>query len=207
MSELLKTYEKDFSKHFAGANKKLSSVTTTPNPEQLIREAKQDVSEAERWLNQMEMELRNLQPNIASQFQAKIARHRESLAKVKQSLIVEEQRKAKVDLMGKEGSDARDKLLSANEALQASGETLERTLKVGAETEQIGNDTLNTLKAQRRQIQGIGEKVEDVGTNLNSANRVITTMDRRRLWMKIIMYIVILMLIIAIAALLFVKLG
>mmetsp|Transcript_6628 Transcript_6628/g.11693 ORF Transcript_6628/g.11693 Transcript_6628/m.11693 type:complete len:208 (-) Transcript_6628:1742-2365(-) len=207
MSELLKTYEKDFSKYFASANKKVSSIPTTAAPEQLIKDAKSDLVEAERWLNQMEMELRNLQPSIASQFQAKISRHRENVLKLKQSLNVEEQRKQKVDLMGREGPDARDKLLSANEALQASGETLERTLKIGAETEQIGNDTLNSLKQQRRQIIGINDKVEDVGTNLNSANRVITVMDRRRLWMKIIMYIIILMLIAAIIGVVIFKLG
>lgn len=207
MSELLKTYEKDFSKYFASANKKVSAIPATPNPEQLVKEAKQDLAEADRWLNQMELELRNLQPNIASQFQAKISRHRENVSKLKQSLNVEEQRKAKTDLMGREGPDSRDKLLSANEALQGSGETLERTLKVGIETEQIGNDTLNTLKQQRRQIQGINDKVEDVGTNLGSANRVITVMDRRRLWMKAIMYIIILMLLAAIVAVVIFKLG
>jgi hypothetical protein len=64
-------------------------------------------------------------------------------------------------LVGQAGktSDKREQLLGANETLQNSGETLERALKLGLETEALGNDTMNDLYRQRKQIQNINEKV------------------------------------------------
>jgi cell division protein FtsX len=108
--------------------------------------------------------------------------------------------------MGGHSDDPREKLLGSNEVLQDTGETLDRTLKVGLSSEQMANDTLNDLKRQRGQIIGINEKVNDVGTNVNSANRLITRMDRRRIWMKLMMLVTIFLLLIANAVVLYIKL-
>mmetsp|Transcript_4638 Transcript_4638/g.4527 ORF Transcript_4638/g.4527 Transcript_4638/m.4527 type:complete len:157 (-) Transcript_4638:4-474(-) len=156
----------------------------------------------------MENEIISLPPNVSSQYQPRLKRHQENLLSLKKSLNNEQARKNKVDLMGNAaGVDKRTGLISQNELLQETGETLERTYKVGLDAEATANNTMNVLKVQRKQIQDINEKVNDVGTNVNKANRVITSMDRRRKWMKLIMLVIIILLMIAIAIALYIKVG
>jgi myosin heavy subunit len=153
----------------------------------------------------MEKEYMNISPEIGKQFQGKLKRHKENLVTLKKNLLNEETRKSARELLNSSEGDPRAPLLSGNETLQKSGETLERALKVGNETERLGTDTLNTLKGQRRQIQGINEKVNDVGSNLKQATRVVTVMDRRRLTMKFVMMGIIVMLTIAVLLVLYVR--
>jgi hypothetical protein len=162
--------------------------------------------EADKSLKQFENELRASPPNIATQYQQRLKRHQENLSQLKRTLAGEEQRRQRRDLVGGVDDDPRERLLAANEILQDTGESLDRTLKVGLESEQMANDTLNELKRQRGQIIGINEKVNDVGTNVNSANRVIGRMDRRRIWMKLMMLITIVLLLVANAVVLYIKL-
>jgi vesicle transport through interaction with t-SNAREs protein 1 len=161
MSEMFKGYERDFSKHLASANKRISSFSGTAPSEGLINEAKDDLQQAERCLKLMENELTSLPPQLASQYQPRIKRHQDNIKALKQSLNQEQLAQNRTALVGQAGktSDKREQLLGANETLQNSGETLERALKLGLETEALGNDTMNDLYRQRKQIQNINEKV------------------------------------------------
>jgi Snare region anchored in the vesicle membrane C-terminus. len=98
-------------------------------------------------------------------------------------------------------------MLTNNQILQETGDILENTHKIAIESEGLGFDALNELKGQRRKINIIGEKVQDVGTNITKANRIIKTMDNRRICMKIVMMATILLLIIALAICLYIKIG
>lgn len=207
MAELFKAYEKDFSKHLANANKKLSTVSSTPNSDQVISEAKSDIEEAETTLRLMENEIQKMAPNVSSQYQNRFIRQQESFQKVRQSINNELTRKNKSELMGRPSvSNPRDKLLVTNEIIQDSGESLERTLKKGLEAEAMAYETKGALLNQRKKIQNINDKVGDVGTNLNAANRTINVMDKRRIGIKILYYFLILLLMIGLAISLYIKL-
>lgn len=206
MSELLKSYEQDFSRYLANANKKISALSGPGNAEPIIKDVKTDLMEAEKCLKQFENELRTSPPNIANQYQQRLKRHQDNLAQLKRTVANEDQRRQRRDLVGPGADDPRERLLAGNEVLQDTGETLDRTLKLGLDSEQIANDTLNDLKRQRGQIIGINEKVNDVGTNVHAANRVIGRMDRRRIWMKLMMLVTIVLLLIANVVVLYLKL-
>ena len=207
MVELFKAYETDFSKYLSAANKKISASNQGKNLDNALADAARDIKDAEHWLKQMENQIFSLPAQQSSQYQKRIQRYNENLRTVKKSLEEEQGKKGKVELFGKAGSDPREKLLTNNEILQDSGETLENTLKVGIESEQIAIDTMNNLKKQRGQIVNINEKVNDVGHNVTKANRTITTMDRRRIVMKLLMMGTIVLLIIAFAICLYIKVG
>lgn len=157
----------------------------------------------------MENQIYSLSAQQSNQYSKRIQRHNENLRTVKKNLEDEMSKKGKVELFGKAGStsDQREKLLTNNEVLQVSGETLENTLKIGIESEQIAIDTMNNLKKQRGQILNINEKVNDVGVNITIANRTITTMDRRRIAMKMIMMATIVLLVIAFVICLYIKIA
>lgn len=207
MSDMFKSYERDFSKHLAAANKKVSVLATSPS-DLLVSEAREDLQQAERFLKLMESELDTISPNIASQFQPRVNRHKENINTLKQALS-NEQIAANRAALGpqKTNIEKRDKLQWANEVLYDSGNTLERAIKVGVETEQIGNDTMNDLYRQRKQLQGMNEHIYDVNTNLKKANQMITKIDRRRFCMKLLLYVIILLLIVSIAIVIYIKMA
>ena len=207
MVELFKAYETDFSKFLSAANKKLSASSQGKSSDTLLTEISRDIKDAEHWLKQMENQIYSFPSQQANQYQKRIQRYNENLRTVKKNLEDEQGKKGKVELFGKAASDPRDKLLTNNEILQVSGETLENTLKIGVESEQIAIDTMNSLKKQRGQIVGINEKVNDVGQNITRANRTITTMDRRRVIMKLLMMGTIVLLVIAFCICLYIKVG
>jgi vacuolar-type H+-ATPase subunit I/STV1 len=207
MVELLKAYETDLSKHVSSANKKLASISGGKSSDSAISDILKDIKDAEHWLKQMENQLFQLPQSLAGQYQKKIQRYQETIKNLKKSLEDEQNKKGKVELFGKAQNDQREKLLTNNEILQSSGDVLEDALKVGIETEQIANDTMHNLKKQRGQIQNINEKVNDVGNNVTKANRTIGVMDRRRICIKLVMMATIVLLVIAFAICLYIKVG
>jgi hypothetical protein len=101
----------------------------------------------------------------------------------------------------------REKMLTNNQILQETGDVLDSAQRIAIETEALGSDTVHTLKKQRKQIQEIGEKVNDVGANVTRADRVVLTMNNRRICIKLIMIVTILLLTIAFGITLYIKVG
>ena len=176
-------------------------------PDYLIAEAKKFADEAERQLNIMENDLRSMASNESAQLQKKFLNCKENLGQLKSSLLSAREKKDKDALIGSGTNNTREKMLTNNQILQETGDILENTHKIAIESEGLGFDALNELKGQRRKINIIGEKVQDVGTNITKANRIIKTMDNRRICMKIVMMATILLLIIALAICLYIKIG
>jgi vesicle transport through interaction with t-SNAREs 1 len=207
MVELIKAYEADYSKYLSAANKKLSALSQGKPSEAALAEVSRDIKDAEHWLKQMENQMYSLSAQQSAQYQKRLQRYNENLRNAKRTYDDELNKKGKVELFGKAGYDSREKLLTTNEILQESGDTLEETLKIGIESEEIAIETVNNLKKQRGQILGINEKVNDVGTNVTKANRTISTMDKRRIVMKLMMMATIVLLVIAFCICLYMKLG
>ena len=205
--EIYKDHEKEFSKCISAANRKLNTLNTEESKDYVFNDCKQSIDEAGRHLNMMENDLRGLGSQEASQLQGRFQRHKETLANIRQQLNSARDKKEREELMPSGPSGQRDKMLSNNEILQETGDILESTHRVAIETETLGNDTLHTLKKQRKQIQGIGEKVNDVGANVTKADRLVFTMNNRRICMKIMMMATILLLIVAFAICLYIKVG
>ena len=149
----------------------------------------------------------SLDSSQSSQFRPKLNRYKDTYTQLAEEIKAEDTKTSKQALIGNRMDDPREKLLTNNEIIQASGEGLERAHKLGLESEQIGYDVMHNLKSQRKQVGGISDKVEDVGSNVRKANNLITTMDRRRIWMKITMLGIIILLILAICLVLILKLG
>ena len=204
--EIYREHEKEFAKYLSNANKKISQFSAE-SLDYLLVEAKQILDDANKMLNAMENDLRGMGSQEAGQLQRKFLNSKENLQTARSSLALARDKKESDNLMGNQSSQKREKMLSNNQILQETGEILDGTNRLAIETEGIGYDALNQLKGQRRVIGNIGEKVNDVGVNITKANRVITTMNNRRICMKLMMMATILLLIIAFAICLYIKLG
>jgi hypothetical protein len=204
MVELVKGYEQDFLKHLASTNKKIAGFDSLQGQDAQLSNIKHGLAQAEASLKNMEKEILNLTPQQATLYGPRVRRHQENLAVLGKSVKEIDFKRGKAELLGKR-EDTREKLLTSNEILQDSGEALDRIHKLGLQTEDIGYNTLGTLKKQRVTIENIHDKVNDVDTNVSKANRTVTEMNSRRLWMKFMMYGIIFLLVGAICILLYVK--
>lgn len=204
--EIFREHEKEFGKCLTNANRKLTQFSNDEDSD-LLMQAKSCIDDAEKMLNSMENDLRGMGSQEANQLQRKFFNNKEALLNAKQALTNARDKKDSEMLMGKQESNKREKMLSNNQLLQETGDILQSTNRIAIETEGIGYDALNELKTQRRVINNIGEKVNDVGANISRANRVITVMNNRRICMKIMMMGTILLLVIAFAICLYIKIG
>ena len=204
--EIYREHEKEFGKYLANANRKLTQYSTDDNAD-LLLQAKSSLDDADKMLSSMENDLRGMGSQEAGQLKRKFANNKESLQTLKYAVSNAREKKESEALMGKQEPNKREKMLSNNHILQETGDILESTNRLAIETEGIGYDALNELKGQRRVINNIGEKVNDVGTNITRANRVIKTMSNRAMCMKIMMMGTILLLVIAFAICLYIKIG
>jgi Snare region anchored in the vesicle membrane C-terminus/Vesicle transport v-SNARE protein N-terminus len=205
--EIYRDHEKEFSKYLSLANKKLNQFMTEEDSDGLLIEVKSCIDDAEKLINILENDLRGMGGQESSQFKKRFDNSKENLQKLKNSYAPARDKKEKQNLIGSQDRYKRDKMLSNNELVQQTGDILESTNRLAAETEVIGYTALNDLKGQRKVINNIGEKVNDVGINVTKANRVISVMNKRRIVMKLMMMATIVLLTIAFAICLYIKLG
>jgi len=102
-------------------------------------------------------------------------------------------------------SDAvRANLLSTNEKLSSQNETLDRARRIMSETEEVAFEISEELGRNRERIDGVHNRVKDVGGLTNRARRLLQNMQRREIQQKIVVGSVILLLLIVVV-LIFVK--
>jgi uncharacterized protein involved in exopolysaccharide biosynthesis len=205
--EIYKDHEKEFSKCISNANRKLAMLSSEESGDYILNDTKQSLDEAGRLVSMMENDLRGLGSHEASQLQGRFQRHKENLANLRQQLASARNKKDKDELFASGQNAQREKMLTNNQILQETGDVLDSANRIAVETEALGNDTVHALKKQRKQIQDIGEKVNDVGANVTRADRLVLTMNNRRICIKLIMMLTILLLTIAFGIVLYIKVG
>jgi vesicle transport through interaction with t-SNAREs 1 len=102
-------------------------------------------------------------------------------------------------LGGSASMDQRKRLLASTDRAQRGTEKIREARRIAAETEDIGATTMVDLEAQRETIKRAHDHVEGTSANVGRSRRILTTMARRVVTNKIIMCLIILVLLGAIA--------
>ena len=90
--------------------------------------------------------------------------------------------KAEADALAlKSGSSSRQKLLTNQQKLDNSTATLEKSRMIIAQTDQIGNETINNMENQKEQLVGAAAKVDETRGYTSDAKDVLTAMANRAL--------------------------
>jgi vesicle transport through interaction with t-SNAREs 1 len=113
----------------------------------------------------------------------------------KQLLQTYEVTKAKAERLAlQNGSAARNKLISANQRLDESTATLEKSRIILAETEAIGNGIIVDLESQKESLKAANSNVKETKQYTVDAKVILTTMGRRAVIHNTIMAFIILIL-------------
>ncbi|WEJ94281.1 t-SNARE VTI1 [Yamadazyma tenuis] len=201
MSDLFSSYESDFQLAIQDAKSKLSSVSA-------VSEAEHATDECLELLDQMNLEVQNLPSNQKSQYNTKVRSYKTQVNECKTKLkqLLDDQ--DKYELFGNRYTDSGDgddihddqrkSLLSNNASLERSSERLRDSQRIALETESIGGNILNDLRAQREQISGARNTLLTAEGYVDKSIQTLKSMSRRLTANKFISYAIIAVLIILI---------
>mmetsp|Transcript_14936 Transcript_14936/g.27590 ORF Transcript_14936/g.27590 Transcript_14936/m.27590 type:complete len:222 (-) Transcript_14936:45-710(-) len=192
MSALYRSYEQDFIKYLNSVKRRLSLVNTLPKDEKelAVREALLDVSEADKCLRRMEIEIHVLPSEKRKKMQSEISSHREDLHSKKLQLKTEEKTfdssKSKSALLGKGTSVSSiqnygsigDRNLRGTELLADQNSRLETSRRAAIESEGIAISALQGLKTQRDQMTRMSHNAKNINEDISGSNKLLSGMQR-----------------------------
>ncbi|OBA21073.1 V-snare-domain-containing protein [Metschnikowia bicuspidata var. bicuspidata NRRL YB-4993] len=211
MAELLETYESDFQLALQEAQLKFSTVGREPAQRRAALQAIEHATdEALEILDQMNVEVQNLPASQRLAQNAKIRQHRGEVDATKsklRQLLDEEDRGALFGLRytdeeasvgGTGGDNQRKTLLSNNASLERTSDRLRESQQIAYETENIGGNILNDLRAQREQIVNLRNTLGAADNYVDKSVQTLKSMLRRITANKYISYAIIAVLVLLI---------
>jgi len=217
MADLFDNYEEDFVELRASVDSKIKNIPNLDGSRRQseIQQGESDIQELEQLLKSMNLSARNIGSNQS--LLVKIREYENEVSKLKTAL-----RKATMQIKASTDRDAlfvggirdehlassmdqRERLLSATEKLERSNVDLRQTIATAEETVGIGIEVMGNLETQKQTMLGIREKLGRVNENLGRAKRIMRTMARRVVTNKLIMAVIILVLLLAVALIVYIK--
>jgi len=219
---LFTTYEQDFRDVYTSLEGHQRAILNLTTPELKLAEVKKadgDIKDAESLLQSMNLNARNVQGPQGQRLQAKIKEYEAKVAATKKELRRTEasisQMADRDSLMG--GSavlngelsstslDQRAHLLETTDRLGRSSQTL-RTARITAEnTIETGGIILENLAHQRETMQRSMGRLETINDQLSRSSKILTSMARRVVTNKLIMAVITVVLLGAIALVVYLK--
>uniref|UniRef100_A0A4W5R3H4 Vesicle transport through interaction with t-SNAREs 1B n=1 Tax=Hucho hucho TaxID=62062 RepID=A0A4W5R3H4_9TELE len=84
-------------------------------------------------------------------------------------------------------------LLQGHEHLNNASQSIERSQRIAAETDQIGVDIIEELGEQREQLDRTRDRLVNTGENLSRSRKILRAMSRRLMTNKLLLSAIILM--------------
>lgn len=198
MGSLFENYEQQYSVLTADitAQVGLLSASATKDRRQLISNIEKHVEEAQELLEQMDLEVREVEPSKRQRCRNKLDCYRAELKRLTLDYIKARSVKQSslYDSGGEELSDVRitidqkQRLLDNSEQLERTGKKLEEGYKVVLETQEIGAQVMKNLAEQRETIQRTRSRLRDADADLNRSSRIMNSMIMRSLQQKAVLW-------------------
>jgi len=189
---------------FAGERKKLA-----------IREAEKNIEEAETLIRQMDQEVNTANNPQRAKLQPKVKGFQTEVQRIKRDLqraAATSSNATKDDLFAGASQDyqvqfldQRSKLLVGNEKLGQTSDRLTNAQRIANQNEQIGTAVLTDLHGQRQQLMRTSNRLDEVDDNVKTSRTILTGMARRVATNKLILALIIVLLIGAIALIIYMK--
>ncbi|XP_010786495.1 vesicle transport through interaction with t-SNAREs homolog 1B-like, partial [Notothenia coriiceps] len=96
-------------------------------------------------------------------------------------------------------------LLQGTDSLTNASQSIERTLRIAAETDQVGTDVIEELGGQREQLDRARNKLVNTGENLSKSRKILRALSRRLMTNKLLLGVIIIMELAILAAAVYLK--
>lgn len=174
----------------------------------LVRTFDERQGEAEEVLQGMEDELRVAPPSYRNAMSTKLRLYRRDLGKLQRDMknsapgfgsssqpaggshhsIYSSQNQQSTHLQSQ-----RALLLQGTDSLNNASQSIERSQRLAAETDQIGTDIIEELGEQREQLDRTRNRLVNTGENLSRSRKILRAMSRRLMTNKLLLGVIILM--------------
>lgn len=172
----------------------------------LVRSFDERQGEAEEVLQGMEEELRVAPPSFRNAMSTKLRLYRRDLGKLQRDMKTSEPGFGSSSLPGSHQGiyssqnqesthiqSQRALLLQGSESLNNATQSIERSQRLAAETDQIGTDIIEELGEQREQLDRTRNRLVNTGENLSRSRKILRAMSRRVMTNKLLLGVIILM--------------
>lgn len=172
----------------------------------LVRSFDERQGEAEEVLQGMEEELRVAPSSFRNAMSTKLRLYRRDLGKLQRDMKnsdpgfgLSSQPGSHQGIYSSQNQQStheqsqRALLLQGSESLNNASQSIERSQRLAAETEQIGTDIIEELGEQREQLDRSRNRLMNTGENLSRSRKILRAMSRRLVTNKLLLGVIILM--------------
>ncbi|KAH8483627.1 hypothetical protein Peur_064058 [Populus x canadensis] len=219
MSEIFEGYERQYCELSANLSRKCTAAFALDREQkkQKISEIRAGLEDAESLIRKMDIEARNLQPNVKAVLLAKLREYKSDLNNLKTEVkrigsgnlnaaARDELLEAGMANSLTASADQRSRLMMTTERLNQSGDRIKDSRRTMLETEELGVSILQDLHQQRQSLLHAHDTLHGVDGNIGKSKRVLTAMSRRINKNKWIIGAIIAVLVVVISLILYFKL-
>ncbi|KAI9379378.1 hypothetical protein POPTR_017G087700v4 [Populus trichocarpa] len=219
MNEIFEGYERQYCELSANLSRKCTAALALDREQkkQKISEIRAGLEDAESLIRKMDMEARNLQPNVKAVLLAKLREYKSDLNNLKTEVkrigsgnlnasARDELLEAGMANSLTASADQRSRLMMTTERLNQSGDRIKDSRRTMLETEELGVSILQDLHQQRQSLLHAHDTLHGVDGNIGKSKRVLTAMSRRINKNKWIIGAIIAVLVVVISLILYFKL-
>lgn len=141
-----------------------------------------ELSEAEGFLRAMDVEFKTMAANEKRNAQQKVNDYKQEHRQMQNNFQTAKYKAESLALKG--GPNARTKLLNANQKLDDSTATLEKTRNILNQTEAIGDTIITDLESQKETLVDARDKVKETKRFTVDAKQILRMMGNRALMHK-----------------------
>lgn len=211
-SENFESLEDDFISIKDGVTTKINDLLFKSSGEKrknLIREIQRELDDAQRLLEDLQVEAKAAPHPFRLQMNNRIKQYRQDLQNLKRKVTQNEissasnnrnQLFARSNQLDDESTSSsalvannRSRLLQMNETIDRTTETVYRTQQIAAETDQVGIAVVDELGTQREALIRTKERLVDTDVNLSKSRRILRSMYRRVMTNKLILVVIIIL--------------
>ncbi|XP_063999954.1 vesicle transport through interaction with t-SNAREs homolog 1B [Pogoniulus pusillus] len=172
----------------------------------LVREFDEKQREANETLQEMEEELKYAPLPFRNQMMSKIRAYRRDLSMFQREMKSTDlglgpgsQSDIKYGIFSTENEQStnlqsqRVLLLQGTDSLNRASQSIERSHRIAAETDQIGTDIIEELGEQREQLERSRSRLVNTSENLSKSRKILRSMSRRITTNKLLLSIIIIL--------------
>ncbi|XP_002741116.1 vesicle transport through interaction with t-SNAREs homolog 1B-like [Saccoglossus kowalevskii] len=219
-SEQFEKHEDEFQTLYESLNSAVSDRIPASSGEErkrLIREAERRIEDGFILVHEMEEELKPAPGTYRIQSLSKVRSYRRDLEKIQNKLRQLSSGASGRDSFGPGVHDTqaeitamqssqRSRLLQGTDTLMRASDSIDRSRRVAAETDEVAVEIIGDLGEQKEQLVRTQDRVHGMNAELSKSRKILNSMGRKLITNKLILGFIILLEMAILAAILYLKL-
>ena len=202
---IFEAYDTEFGSLASNIETEMTSLRSLKGPDALNKERMVAalLGQSQDLLKQMEVEVRSQDGPVRKKLGEKVTQYRKALAVHKAELATVASKNAKASLLGGgngESNGDRSHLLGVGDKLYRQNDAILNAQRTVFETEAVGADIVEELGRNRDKITSAQDRVRDFSGVADGARRLVSSMQRRDMQHRFLMYALFASLLVALCA-------